>query len=167
MKSSSTKVYSSKQENMIASYLGWKVVTGSGSRDCHPGDIVSDSWMCECKTHMEPGHKIVFLSSVWNKISEEASSKFKYPVLFVDDGSQKIENTWCLFKYRSVCLDTIRVLSYPSNIDKNINFDSDKMKTYIKRLSNSSDECIVVSVSMNQETLGITTLECFRNMFGD
>lgn len=35
-----TKDYSSKQESMVAEYLGWKTVVGSGARDFHYGDII-------------------------------------------------------------------------------------------------------------------------------
>ena len=39
----STKDFSSVQEHSIANSLGWKVVSGSGARNFHPGDIVSES----------------------------------------------------------------------------------------------------------------------------
>ena len=32
---------------MIADHLGWSVVTGSGSRSTHPGDVESDEWLEE------------------------------------------------------------------------------------------------------------------------
>ena len=46
-----TKFYSERQEKYIANQLGWDVVTGSGARDCHPGDVKSDAYLGECKTH--------------------------------------------------------------------------------------------------------------------
>lgn len=91
-----TKEFSDKQERMIAEYLGWKQVTGSGSRNFHPGDVVGDEWLGECKTHVNSGHRITFNFRVWDKIAEEAVSQLKYPVLFADDGSQLLENTFCL-----------------------------------------------------------------------
>ena len=84
------KYYSNKQETTVASYLGWSVVTGSGSRSTLPGDIQSDEWLGECKTHETTGHKIIFYHSVWTKLQDEAISKYKFPALFVDDGSQKV-----------------------------------------------------------------------------
>ena len=33
------KYYSDRQEKMIADYLGWKQVVGSGSRPFTPGDV--------------------------------------------------------------------------------------------------------------------------------
>lgn len=92
----STKDFSSKQEKKLANCLGWSVVSGSGAAACHPGDIESDSWLGECKTHVTPGHSISFSKSVWEKIKNEAFSKCKAPVLFVDDGSQEPCNTWCM-----------------------------------------------------------------------
>lgn len=92
------KEASDAQEKMIAKFLGWKQVTGSGSRPNFPGDIVGEEWMGECKTHTSPNHRIIFKKSVWDKICEEANSRFKFPAYFTDDGSQKSYNTWVLFK---------------------------------------------------------------------
>ena len=57
---------SDRQEKLISKYLGWSQVTGSGARPMHPGDIVSDGWLGECKTHVTPGHRIGFNFSVWD-----------------------------------------------------------------------------------------------------
>lgn len=93
-----TKDFSSVQEHMIASYLDWSVVAGSGAAACYPGDIISDEWLGECKTHVERNKPIFFAKTVWGKIKDEASVKRRFPVLFTDDGSQKSDKTWCLFK---------------------------------------------------------------------
>ena len=93
----STKYYSNIQEKQIADALGWHQVSGSGARNLHPGDVISDDWMGECKTHTKPGNKIVFDFKVWEKIRDEAISQFKYAVLFSDDGSQRLDKTWCMF----------------------------------------------------------------------
>ena len=93
----STKDHSSLQESNIANYLGWQVVSGSGSRLCRPGDIISDEWLGECKTHITKDNKLVFLMNVWDKIREEAVSQYKCPALFVDDGSKQIDKTWVMF----------------------------------------------------------------------
>ena len=34
-----TKDFSSKQENMVADFLDWSVVVGSGAAACYPGDV--------------------------------------------------------------------------------------------------------------------------------
>ena len=90
------RYFSNKQETLIASSLGWDVVTGSGARHLYPGDISGIDWLGECKTHATSNKPIVFVLSVWDKILEEASSRHKYPVLFVDDGSQSLSKTWCM-----------------------------------------------------------------------
>ena len=109
-----TKEVSSKQEKMIAKYLGWDTVVGSGARSFHPGDIISEDYLGECKTHMTKQSKIVFHRDFWDKIKNEAMSKFRTPVLFVDDGTQTIENTYCILPcfaismfvtYNIPCLD--------------------------------------------------------------
>lgn len=94
------KLYSDKQESSIAEFLGWHQVTGSGARPNFVGDIESCDWLGECKTHVEPGHKIVFNFNVWDKLEKEANSRFKEPALFVDDGSQLIENTFVMIKLK-------------------------------------------------------------------
>jgi hypothetical protein len=91
------KYYSNRHEKMIAEYLGWKQISGSGARPFAPGDINADQWLGECKTHITPGHKIHFDIKIWNKIAEESASQFKQPAYFVDDGSQKINRTWVIF----------------------------------------------------------------------
>lgn len=102
-----TKDCSSRQEKLIANYLGWKRVVASGARACHPGDISSDTWLGECKTHMRPGARIKFVFKEWAKIYEEATSKFKFPALFVDDGSQTIENTWCMLNAKTTLAKSV------------------------------------------------------------
>lgn len=92
------KHYSSIQESTIAEYLGWKKVSGSGNRNFYPGDIESPEWLGECKTHIYEGSRILIDLDVWDKIQNEAQSKFKKPALFVDDGSQQISNTFVFFK---------------------------------------------------------------------
>lgn len=93
-----TKDYSNKQEALIANYLGWKRVSASGARDCHPGDITSEEWLGECKTHTKPIKEIRFLYSQWSKICEEAMTQRRFPVMFVDNGTQAIPSTWCMVR---------------------------------------------------------------------
>ena len=70
--SNPTKFYSNIQESKIAKYLNWEVVSGSGARDFNPGDIKSDMWLGECKTHEIKQSRILFKKAVWAKISSEA-----------------------------------------------------------------------------------------------
>lgn len=100
-----TKDYSSKQEKMIADVLGWECVVASGARACHPGDVRDDNWLGECKTHVTAGNRIKFVYREWAKICEEATSKLRWPILFVDDGSQKECNTWCMVNTKTAPFD--------------------------------------------------------------
>lgn len=140
----STKDYSSKQEHLIASSLGWRVVSGSGSRAFHVGDVWSDTWLGECKTHIDPGHTIVFNQSVWKKIRDEAMAKGRYPILFVDDGSQSIDHTWCMIPSYTLpnmafFLHHLRVHNYPYDVRKNISFKSDALQVELKKLHEPSE----------------------------
>lgn len=96
-----TKYYSSMQENRIAEYLGWKVVSGSGARPFNPGDIISDHFLGECKTHTEKNDKITIKADVLVKIKLESESIFRLPVLFIDNGTQSIDNTWCALSHET------------------------------------------------------------------
>jgi len=91
-----TKDKSYIQEKMIANYLGWDVVSGSGARPHHPGDIKSDEWLGECKTHMKEVSIIHFDFRVYNKLMNEAMSQMRKPVLFVDNGVSDSRNTYVL-----------------------------------------------------------------------
>lgn len=96
MSPKNNKYYSNRQETMIAKYLGWSQVVGSGSRPFTPGDINSSQWLGECKTHDTERSNIIFNKYHWLKISEEAVAKNRYPVLFTDNGTQLYENTWVM-----------------------------------------------------------------------
>ena len=93
-----TKYYSSLQERRIADHLGWSVVSASGARPFNPGDVQSSTWLCECKTHTEIRDKITISKPVWKKLSNEADSKMRKPVLFIDNGSQKISDTYAIIR---------------------------------------------------------------------
>jgi len=160
----STKYYSSKQENMIANYLGWNVVAGSGARSTLPGDIQSDEWLGECKTHESPGHKIIFYQSVWKKLMDEATSKYKFAALFVDDGSQKIDETWVMF-YHVMPSCEYRSVGYPFAIKTNISFKSlDMVKERIKY--GFTTPVIFMVGKYSHELLNLSTLRDFQLMFG-
>lgn len=121
----SNKDYSSKQESMVADYLDMEVVSGSGCRDCMPGDISSLDWLVECKTHTSPGYPIKFVLSVWFKIADEAASSFKQPLLVVDDGSQKLDHTWVMFNTFAFSSDRMHFIKYPKGVGSSISFKDD------------------------------------------
>lgn len=158
---SSNKYYSNKQEKLIADMLGWKVVSGSGSRSTHPGDIESEDWLGECKTHKTPKHKIKFDHNVWKKIVDEAASKFKFPVLFVDDGSQTQLHTWCMFKITPGV--PFIYTNYILPIRSNIVFDSSIMLEHRKSIK--SDLPVIYTINREKETIYISTFSDFIEMF--
>ncbi len=152
----STKDFSTKQEQMIADYLGWSRVVGSGARPTLTGDIVADEWLGECKTHTTSGHRILFDSKVWNKIVSEASAKFKQPAYFVDDGSQKDIRTWVMFMDMSLS-SRFDVVDYPLAINKTTTFQHGEMK------ARTPDSC-VYKLHFGSYDVMITTLETFYNI---
>lgn len=121
----STKDFSSIQEAAVSDYLGWDVVSGSGSRPCCPGDIICDEWLGECKTHVEPGKPISFLASFWKKICAEADMRHRMPALFVDDGTQKLDHTWvvCRLCNTTQLSEYTSTVSFPYKISTNITFN--------------------------------------------
>jgi len=130
----STKEFSSKQESMVADYLGWKTVVGSGARDFHYGDVIELQWLGECKTHMKQKMKITFYQDHWDKIVLESLFHHRNPVLIVDNGTQKLENTYCMFKYEfdSMDMDSIIRVDY---IKRNLNLILDDLnKTSVYKI---------------------------------
>lgn len=152
-----TKDYSIKQEKLIANYLDWECVSASGARDCHPGDVISDSWMGECKTHVASGKRIQFVFKEWMKIYEEATSKFKFPVLFVDDGSQTIENTWCMLDAKTAPIDSLPRSSQV--IAKSSLFLTEE---HVKKCDSSKDKRLMFN--FNGKLVLLMRLTAFKNI---
>ena len=158
----STKDFSNIQEHKVAEFLGWNIISGSGSRACRPGDIYSNQWLGECKTHIDSGHKIEFKYSVWCKIADEAASKFKFPVLIVDDGSQRIDHTWCLIDMNiSVPYGAI-VKPLNISINKNIVISHDELMNHI-----CTDKLTILCVKLKNYNLGICRLSDFNLEYGE
>lgn len=162
-----TKDFSSKQENMIADYLGWSVVAGSGAAACFPGDVIGDNWLGECKTHVERGHKIFFDRKVWSKIKDEASVKFRFPVLFTDDGSQKESKTWCLFKQEQLDMSEVVTYSADCYCNKNITFDHTEAKELYDEYSRScvGDKHVVFLITWEFDIVALAPLSTFKELF--
>lgn len=110
----SNKFYSDRQEKLVAKHTNGRQISGSGARPFAPGDVESDDWLIECKTHTTPGHKISFKEDVWKKIQEEAVIRHKFPAYVVDDGSQFLSNQRVLF---SLCPEDISEIE-KENIQK-------------------------------------------------
>ncbi len=163
----STKYYSTLQENRVAKYLNYGVVSGSGSRACNPGDLVGVHCLCECKTHKTPGHRILFNWQVWIKLKHEAEARFKFPVLIVDDGSQRLDKTWCLFP-SFIAPSYTKSGSYNFTINTNITFDGDDAaKAYSKLFYDCVDTFGVFLIDLNGDQLCVCPLPEFNRVFGD
>lgn len=152
------KYFSKLQEVVVAKFLQWKVTAASGSRPCKVGDVYSDEWIGECKTHVSPNHQIDFKRKVWDKICDEASSQFKFPALFVDDGSQDVDNTWVMFKPSVVGGNDIYTVNVKKDFTTSIKFKSDVWKSQLP--SNSK----VIILPESEKNIGITTLENFKRI---
>lgn len=162
-----TKIYSSKQENMIASLLGWEVVVGSGAAACYPGDVISDMWLGECKTHVERGHKIFFDRKVWDKIKNEAYVKHRRPVLFTDDGSQLSKKTWCLCLRNHVELGESVLSPITKGVNKNISFSGESQGVIALQLHRTHDKLPVFTCKWGDDEVIICELYVFAQMKGE
>ena len=100
------------QEHEVARFMGWDVVTGSGARPCKPGDVISEYFLVECKTHTKEQKNICFKQTHWNKIKTEAMAKHKRPLLVTDNGTQDYRNTWVM-----VPLNVVKNCSVPKLVE--------------------------------------------------
>jgi len=160
------KQSSNKQEKMVADYMGWKVVTGSGSRPFNPGDVNGYNFLVECKTHIEEQVNIVFYKKHWKKISEESLSKHRYPVLITDNGTQRAANTWVMLPKRMIS-DSFSICQCDDSWNKSrsnttITFEHRAiMQTY--RRSYSENNINYIPAKFDDEELAIMPLDEFRN----
>nr|DAK89610.1 MAG TPA: hypothetical protein [Caudoviricetes sp.] len=154
------KEASTRQENMIANYLGWHIVPGSGSRHGYPGDIFNDEWLGECKTHINETKNVKFYWEHWHKISNEALSRFKTPILFCDNGSQRSSSTLCLLKPIFNDLVKINDISGLSFNKSSLSVDLDDT---LKKLSAPDT---MITFKRNNIEYGITTLSNFKSFIG-
>lgn len=165
-----TKDFSSVQERKIADFLGWRVVSGSGARDFHPGDIIADEYLGECKTHTSEKSRLHIYSSVWNKISEEANSSFRKPVLFFDNGTQKLNSTWCVFPKKFVSPDTMKLLckGYVDPKNKNLLYSKNSISFIHKDMQRDVGSGDYIDFEIDGESLLLMDLFTFKHcILGD
>lgn len=173
--------FSNQQEKMIANFLNWSVVKGSGAVACYPGDVQSPKWLGECKTHAKAVSKVTFKKAVWKKICDEAAAKFRYPILFVDSGTQRVDDVWCLFpayvldpttfknQFIFVYDDSIECTHYTFPIKQNIQLDPYLMKeTYCSRDNNRLERCMFRTTfdSMPCMLCKLTVFQKLSNFYG-
>lgn len=159
-----TKYYSTIQENTIADFLGWKVVSGSGARDLSPGDVIGETFLGECKTHTKKVDKIVFFADVWRKICEESSSRFRYPALFVDNGTQQLSDTWVLTVAHGVNLAKCTKYKLPVAVDVNISFEPEYLANIVSYIKDAYNTITAFSTNFIRTDAIIMRLEDFREV---
>lgn len=146
---------------MVASFLGWSKVAGSGAATCKAGDVISDKFLGECKTHETPGSKVTFRQDVWLKICDEAMVFGRIPVLIADDGTQQWRRTYCLLKPLAdmsvLPKNEFFVNAYKVKYKKQLNFDPDKLYAKMKK----KDNCIY-TVDWFDGTMLLMTLSTFK-----
>lgn len=166
----SKRDYATAQETKLASELGWERVSGSGAAPCAPGDIISDDWLGECKTHTEPGQRIFFDYDVWKKINEEAMAKRRAAALFVDDGSQNPKRTWVVCNFVSVERPFLMEADIPFAVRKNISFDGTKQHGQLAVLSTknvtptSMFKYIVYHYKWHDSDIALMPFETFKGL---
>ena len=165
--SKSKKQASCDQEYMVADYLGWKVVSGSGARPFRPGDVQNEHYLVECKTHVDRQLNIVFQKNHWKKIAIEARSVNKYPALITDNGSQKSVATWVTIPLSAVPVEKINKLFGLNNTartNSTITFDHSSTLSQFKSLY--KDECINCFTEwFDDARLAIMPLEEFSKFY--
>lgn len=164
------KEASYRQEHMVADYMSWNVVSGSGSRPFTPGDITSDHFLVECKTHIKKQDKICFKLTHWTKICEEARSKNKLPLLVTDDGSQRYNHTWIMtpLKFVQNCT-TVNVIDGWNNTSRSGNtiiFDDVSAKQlYLLKSVPEQTSVFVARWNADDDYLAIMPLREFREFY--
>ena len=155
-----TKYYSSLQENRIADYLGWSAVSASGARHFNPGDIKAAEWLAECKTHTKEIDNITIDKKVWKKIATEAKGCFRKPVLFVDNGTQEISNTWAIVPKRLfIGRNLVEVKPEYNETTNKITFKHSK---FSKKFADKYSYC---SILVEKESLYIVKMVTFKSIF--
>lgn len=149
------KTYSDRQEKLVAKHVNGKQVSGSGARPFAPGDVESEDWLIECKTHIEVMKTLTFKRNVWDKIKDEAIVRHRYPAYVVDDGSQKIESQYILFGIHNREIPDDNVTTFESVRAGNINIKIDDF---------TSSNQILKGRWVN-ETIYITSLLYFEELF--
>lgn len=86
-----TRFYSKRQENKVAKTLGGKRTANSGATKFSKGDVITDLFLIECKTCIEPRKSLTLKQEWFDKNREEAFAMNKdYSAVVVDfgDGEQ-------------------------------------------------------------------------------
>lgn len=90
-KNFSTRYYSNKQEKKVAKAVGGKQTANSGATAFSKGDVRTDDWLLECKTHTELREQFTIKREWIDKNKEEAFQMGKHHsavVIDFGDGEQ-------------------------------------------------------------------------------
>lgn len=158
------KIFSDRQEKMVANYLDFVQVSGSGARPFRPGDVTSEVWLCECKTHDTVGDKISFKRTHWVKLCNEALGVNRYPVLITDNGSQRSDYTWVMIPLRLIPSDIVNIIDGIKNSStkgSSFTFKHDLAKTTYT--VNSEDDKVNVFKAEFGEVLAVMPISTFRD----
>ena len=99
----STRYYSNKQEKQIAKAVGGKQTANSGATQWVKGDILTDDWLIEAKTHTEARKQFTIKKEWIDKNREEAFQMGKHHSAVVIQFEPEGENHYLIserdFKY--------------------------------------------------------------------
>lgn len=85
-----TRFYSKKQEQAVAKSVGGKRVANSGATMFSKGDVVTDLFLLECKTCIEPRQSFSLKKEWFDKNKEEAFAMHKdYSAVVFDFGDNE------------------------------------------------------------------------------
>ena len=167
---SSNKESSYKQEHMLSKYMGWNVVSGSGARPFALGDVASEYFLAECKTHNSLQKSIVFKADHWNKIVIEARSSGKRPLLVTDNGSQDFRYTWVMLPLNvitnCISINVIDGLNNTSRSGNTVTFDeADAHLLYANQSKNNQLSVFITKWKDSEEYNAILPLVNFKLFF--
>lgn len=161
------KEASSKQEKMVANFMGWEVVSGSGARPFRPGDVQNENYLVECKTHTSEQKTVVFQKKHWDKINVEARSVNKYPALITDNGTQRYDSTWVMIPQRVITSESINQilnLVNTSTSGNTITFSNENALTLFNKYYYPAGINFFID-DFGSEPLAILSLEEFRKFY--
>ena len=140
-------------------------MSGSGARYCSPGDVRSEQFLGECKTHVSRTPKIEFRLDYWKKICDEATSHGKIPIMFADDGSQSVDNTYCIVPEAPIDTSEFEVIEFPVGVKSNILVDTSTARTI--KYNQSSVKCFRVKWEAAKQSILLFSLDAFSQVYGD
>ena len=93
-----TRFYSTQQEKKVAKAVKGKRTANSGATKWSKGDVVTDLFLLECKTHTEPRKQMTIQKEWFDKNKEEAFAMHKdYSAVVIDFGDG--ENHYIIDEY--------------------------------------------------------------------